>query len=295
MKKALQAIKQSWGLLKSNPLIAFPFVLFALLEGMVLYLLFLAPQEPISKVLAPPIARFLGEQYIRYPGHLFGLPELFSNARLCLSFLPGMFISAYFIGLVADVKLSRKTSRRYRIKNALRRFFALLVIWVLGISLFITWIPGIGFIKPLEVLYVQAASWSDSKGYLISLQFLVFFLSFWAQILFLYALPLVILTGQSLFKALIGNFRYLWRLFLPTTVCIFVAALLYLGLYFFEKDLVGLAARTSPEMIVVVLSAGIPLTLIINLLVTTTSTLLFIDEQETDSQVSLDISEEASS
>ena len=76
MKKAFQAIKQSWNLLKKHPLIIFPFVLFALLEAMALYLLFLAPQEPFAKLLAPPIARFFGEQFIRYPGHLLLLPKL---------------------------------------------------------------------------------------------------------------------------------------------------------------------------------------------------------------------------
>ena len=285
MKKALQAIKQSWDILKTSPSLATPFVLFALLEGMMLYLLFLAPQEPFARLLAPPIARFFGEQSIRYPGHLLMLPQLLYYAKLFLSFLPGMFISAYFIGLIADVKLKRKTSRRYRIKTALRRFFALLVIWGFGI----------GVLKLVELLYVQAIGWGDSQGYRTTLQFLVYFLSFWFQILFLYALPLVILAEQSLLKALIGNFRYLGRLFVPTTICIFLAALIYLGVYIFEKDLIRLAARTEPEIIVVVLAAGIPLTLIINLLVTTATTLLFIDEQETDPMVSLDISKEASS
>lgn len=285
MKKALQAITQSLGLLRTHPSIALPFVLFALLEGITLYILFLAPQEPFAKLLAPPIARFFGEQSIRYPGHLLMLPQLLYDAKLFLSFLPGMFISAYFIGLVADVKLTRKTSRRYRIKNALNRFFALLIIWGFGI----------GVLKLVELLYVQAIGWSDSQGYRTTLQFLVYFLSFWFQILFLYALPLVILAKQSLFKALIGNFRYLARLFVPTTICIFLAALIYLGVYIFEKDLIRLAARNTPEIIVVVLAAGIPLTLIINLLVTTATTLLFIDEQETDPTVSLETGEEASS
>ena len=278
MRKAFHVVSQSCSILKRHPLFAFPFVLLALLEGIALYLLFLAPQEPFAKLLAPPIARFWGDQFVHYPGHLFLLPRLFYYAKLLLSFMPGMFVSAYFIGLIADVKLKRKTSRRYRIKTALHRFFALFIIWGFGM----------GVLKLVEILYTQAAGWGDdSKVYLTSLQFLVFFLSFWAQILFLYALPLVILAGQSLFGALIGNFRYLKRLFLPTTFCIFLAAFLYLGLYIFEKDLVGLAARTSPEIIVVVLAVSIPLTMVINLLMTTATTLLFIDEQETDPQVSI--------
>lgn len=295
MKKAFQALRQSWDLLKDNPLLTSPFILLALAEGITLYLLFLAPQEPFSKLLAPPIARFFGEQFVHYPGHLLKLPTLFYFAKIVLSFLPGMFLSAFFVGLIGDIKLDRTTSLRRHIKAPIRRFFALFIIWGLGTSFFIIWLPYLGFLKPLEMLYIEAISWGDSKGYLIFLEFLVFVLSFWIQILFLYALPLVILAEQSLFKALIGNFRYLRHLFLPTTVCLFMAALLYAGFYFFERDTIGLAVRNSPEIIVVITAIGIPITMIINLLVTTTSTLLFIDEQKTDPKISLVTGKEASS
>ncbi|MFT6355550.1 MAG: hypothetical protein ACJAXD_002546 [Cryomorphaceae bacterium] len=285
MKKAFQAIKESCGLLKNNPFLALPFVLFALLEGIALYLLFLAPQEPFSKVLAPPIARIWGEQFVHYPWHLLKLPQLFYYAKLyALSLLPGMFLSAIVVGLVGDIKTEQVPKFRRHIKTSFHRFIALTIIWGLGI----------GVIKLFEFLYIQAIGWGESKTYLTSLQFLIYFLSFWVQILFLYAIPLVILTKQSLFKALINNFRYLGRLFLPTSLCVFLAALLYLGLYIFEKDLIGLASRTSPEIIVVVLAISIPLTFVINLLVTITSTVLFVNEQSNDPRVSLIISKASS-
>lgn len=284
MKKAINAIAQSFGLLKNRPSIAVPFGLFAICEGIALYLLFLAPQDPFAKVLAPPIARMYGEQYVHYPWHLLKLPELFYYARLALSFLPGMFLSAIVVGLVGDIKTEQVPKFRRHIRTSVRRFFSLLIIWLLGF----------GVLKLVEISYIKTAGLVESKAYFTTLQFLVYFLSFWAQILFLYAVPLVILTKQSLFKALINNFRYLKRLFLPTSLCIFLASLIYIGLYFFEKDIVGLAARTSPEMIVVILAASIPLTFIINILVTMISAVLFIDEQSNDSKVSL-ITNEVSS
>ena len=286
MKKALQAIAQSWSLLRTRPSLALPFVLFALLEGITLYLLFLAPQEPFSKLLALPIVRFFGEQAISYPGHILVLPQLSYYYKATLAFLPGMFISAFFIGLIGDIKLDRTTSLRRHIKAPVHRFFALLIIWGLG---------TIGVLKLIKLFYVQAIGWSDSQGYLTTLQYLFHFLSFWSQILFIYALPLIILAEQSLFRALIGNFRYLGRLFMPTTICAFLSAVIYLVVFVFDKDLMQLAARTAPEIIVVILAVGIPVTLIINLLMITATTLLFIDEQKTDSQVSIVISKEASS
>ena len=287
MKKAFLAIKQSFGLLKSYPLLVLPFVLLALFDGMALYFLFLAPQEPFAKLLAPPIAHFYGEQFVHYPWHLLKLPILFTYARLFLGFLPGMFLNAFAIGLIGDIKLDRSISLSYHSKNAIRRFFALLVIWLLSISFFIIWIPKVGIIKPFELLCIQAMGWNDSKGYLTFLEFLFYFLSYCLQILFLYALPLVILAEQSLFRALIANFRYLKRLFFPTLVCISLVALFYLSIYIFERDLYGLADRKSPEIILVVLAASIPVSLVINIFIITTSTLLFIDEQKSDPRISL--------
>ena len=278
MRKAFKVIKQSWGLLKDHPLLALPLVLFALTEGIVLYLLFLAPQEPFAKLLTPPITRFLGEQSIRYPNHILILPKVFNFTKLYFLDLLLVFLSALLIGLIGYIQFGRNTSLRYHVKILFHRFFSLFSIWLLNL----------GVLKLIEVIALQAFGWGDSKVYLTSIKFLFYFLSFWVQILFLYALPLIILAEKSLFKALIGNFRYLWRLFLPTTVFIFLAALLYLGIFIFQVDyLMDLANRTLPEIIVVSMTANILFTLVINLFITTTTTLLFIDEQETDPKTSL--------
>ena len=284
MKKAFNAIKQSCGLVKNYPSLMMPFVLLAIFESIALYLLFLAPQDPFAKVLAPPIAQIYGEKFVHYPWHLSKLPQLFYYAKLFLSFLPGIFFSAIVVGLVGDIKTEKKPKFRRHIRTSFHRFIGFTIIWALGI----------GVLKLVEFVYIKAIGWGESKAYLTTLQFLIYFLSFWVQILFLYAIPFIVLTKQSLFKVLINNFRYLKRLFIPTSLCIFVASLIYLGLYIFEKDIIVLAARTSPEMIVVILAIGIPLTFVINLLVTTVSAVLFIDEQSNDPQVSL-ISSEVSS
>ncbi len=284
MKKALKAIKQSCGLVRNYSFLVTPFALFAILEGLALYLLFLAPQDPFAKVLAPPITRIWGEQFVHYPWHLLKLPQLFYYVKLFLSFLPGIFLSAIVVGLVGDIKTEQVPKYRRHVRSGFHRFLGLAVIWALGI----------GVLKLIEFIYIKAIGLGDSKVYLTILQYLVYFLTFWAQTLFLYAIPLIVLTKQSLLKVLLNNFRYLKRLFAPTSVCIFIASFIYLGLYIFEKDIIGLAARTSPEMIVVILAIGIPLTFFINIFVTTVSAVLFIDEQSNDPQVSLTSSEVSS-
>ena len=294
MKKTFKAIKQSIGLIKNYPFLVVPFVLLAILECIALYLLFLAPQDPFAKVLAPPIVQIFGEKFVHYPWHLLKLPQLFGFAKLVLSFLPGIFLSAIVAGLIGDIKTEQIPKFRRHIRTGFHRFMELTVIWGLGTSLFFVWMPGIGVFRPLEMLFLQITELSDSQKYITSLEFLFYFLSFWVQILFLYAIPLVVLTKQSLFRVLANNFRYVKRLFIPTSLCIFIASIIYLGLYIFERDIIGLAARTSPEIIVVILAAGIPLSFVINLFVTIVSTVLFIDEQSNDPQVSL-ISSEVSS
>lgn len=273
MKKVFRAISQSCQLIVRHPFIASPFVVLALCEALTLYLLFLAPQEPFSKVLAPPIERIWGEQFVHYPWHLLVLPKLFSNVRLyLLSFLPGMFISAIVVGLVGDIQTGQAPKFRRPLKTSLRRFFSLLVIWLLNL----------GVLKLIEFAFVKTIGWGESKAYVTTLEFSAYFIVFLAQALFLYAIPAIILAKQSLFKALLNNFRYYKKLFLPTSLCFIMASLIYLGLYFFERDIQGIAARTQPEIIVVILSASIAVTFVVNIFITMVTTILFVDEQSND-------------
>jgi|GEM_PF-4497492 len=272
MNKAFAAIKQAAVLLRRHPWVALPFVILAITEGIVLYLLFLAPQQPFASLLAPPIERFYGERYVHYPWHLLKLPELFFQCKMLLSLLPGMFLSAVLVGLVGDIQLSKRPTFWKHLNTSAHRFFTLLCIWLLNL----------GAIKLIGMFSTQTFAWAKAHDFLFPAQLLAFFLSFWVQMLFLYTLPLIMLFNDSLLQALLKNFRYLKRLFFPTSVCLLIGALFYLGLFYLELDLKNLATRISPEVIVVVLSGGILMTLVINLFVTTTSTLLFIQDDSTD-------------
>lgn len=123
MNKTFAAIKQAALLLRHHPSVALPFVMLAAVEGVVLYLLFLAPQQPFATLLAPPIERFWGEQYVHYPWHLVKLPELFIPCKILLSFLPGMFLNAVFVGLIADVKTGNSTTFWKHFSTSVQRFF----------------------------------------------------------------------------------------------------------------------------------------------------------------------------
>lgn len=272
MFKAFTAIKQAFSLIKSHPWIIMPFVLLALFEGVVLYFLFLAPQQPFATLLAPPISRFYGEQFIHYPFNLFKLPVIFYHCKLAMSLLPGMILTVIVVGMIGDIKSDSKPSIFKHLKTCLQRFLALFIIWALNIGLFFL----------LSNFREQMFAWFGTMEHVLLLQLPLYFLSFWMQIIFIYAIPLIVLSKASLLRVLINNFLYLKRLFLPTSLCLLAAAIFYLGLFFVEIDIQGLATRISPEIVLVVLAGGIGLTFVINLLVTTTSTLLFVNEETTN-------------
>ena len=272
MKKAFKAIKESLDLFKSYPLIVLPFVFYALLEAMVLYLLFLAPQDPFAKLLAPPIRRFIGAEFVIYPLNLYKLPLLFSYAKIALSLMPGIFITAFLVGRTHSIRFGHDESRRFYFMTVFSRFFSLLFIWSLNIAV----------IKLLGPLFRQVISFGDSKTYLTFLQYSFYFIAYFVQITFLYMIPLVILAKKSFLRALITNFRYLIRLFVPTTVLILISALFYLGIYVLETNIPRLMVNTFPEISVIVLAAGIPFTFLINVFIVMTTTVLFINEEEND-------------
>lgn len=276
MFKAINIFKESLNILRRNPWIALPFLLLALFEAVTLYFIFLAPQQPFATLLAPPIARLYGEQFVHYPFHIYKLPEVFYHCKLLLSLMPGLVMSVIAIGLIGDTQRDIQPSPVKHFKTFLKRFFALGIIWGLNISLLLSLI----FVRS------QLLAGLGSSDFVILIQLSMYFISFWVYMVFLYAIPSIVLAQDSLLRALINNFRYLKRLFLPTTLCMFMAALLYLGLFFLEVNIQGLAARLSPEIIVVVLAGGICATFFVNLLVTTTSTLLFVSETSTNSTAS---------
>ena len=68
MKRAVKFWQDTFVLLNKYRSIFVPFFITVVLEGIVLYILYLAPQKPVSTVFAPPIRAFFGERFLHGNG-----------------------------------------------------------------------------------------------------------------------------------------------------------------------------------------------------------------------------------
>ena len=68
---------EAFYIFKKYPRTALPLLIMGILDFVALYLLYLAPQRPVSVLLAPPVRAFWGEQFLHYPMNLFLLPKLY--------------------------------------------------------------------------------------------------------------------------------------------------------------------------------------------------------------------------
>ena len=84
--------KEVGRIVAKRPTVALPFLIAGLINAIALYILYLAPQHPVSALLAPPIRVYFGEQFLHYPANFLLLPRLFYAGEMVIDAFFGMFM-----------------------------------------------------------------------------------------------------------------------------------------------------------------------------------------------------------
>ena len=108
----------------------------------------------------------------------------------------------------------------------------------------------------------------------------IYYLRFIMQFLFLYALPLIVLEQKPFFAALLDNFKVLWKVLFPTLIVFAAGASLFLPVFYLKVKTTVLMGRFFPEVVIYILSLEIIITFILNCLLTTITTHLFLNERK---------------
>lgn len=253
--------KETFDTIKKNPTILLLFVILGVIEALALLVVFFSHSEPLSGLLAPPIRRFWGDQFLHYPQNFILLPKLFKYARLMLTASLGLFFTAVVIKKVESVHQGGTESGIVSAGGlAFRRYFRLLIVWVPFFFLLRyiagTWIPK------LE---------AGPAGQFAA----VFVLAMTAQMLTAFLYPAVVLSERNFFKSIFGAFglelRYAPRILLVFSIPILVGV----GVAF-AKSLTFFYMRIMPELVLVVLALSIPVMVVVDMLITVAATILYL-------------------
>ena len=269
MKTVFKIWGETFSLLTKHPKIIFPLVITAILNAGSVYLMYLAPQRPVYFLLGPPVRRFFGERFLHYPLNFFILPKLCNYAEIFISAFFGMLMTAVTIGMIADVLKKERPSFLVNFITGIKRYF----------SLFIVWVITFGFVI---VVTKFLPVWLKAQGEIKKTAFIsIYFLSaVFVQVLFIYAVPSLIIKKKKLFPALKENFVVLSKKFIPTIILAMLPAIFYIPVIIAKTNIVFLAKKLFPEIVLVILGISVAVSFLIDMIVTVSTTVLFLEEDK---------------
>jgi len=258
--RIVEIYKQVFSVLRKSPTIVFLFVLLAFFDLVALIVLYFAPSPPVSNILAPIIRSFWGEYYLHYPHNFLLLPKLFAHAHFLISTIFGVLFTGIIIKKIEAETLGQKISTFSAAAPVFKRYVALVAVWLVSYGVFRFLLKGILMLLPHN-LWLQLVS-----GFLLGLA---------VQSIFIFLMPALILIENGFFKTLLEGFRFGIKNIVLTSALICVPT--FFGLLLsITKLYTPFFVRINPESILWILTGSIVITLWVDILVTSSATLLFL-------------------
>ncbi len=238
----------------------FLFLAVAFFDLIALTLLYFAPSPPVSNVLAPIIRTFWGEDYLHYPQNFVILPKLFSHAHFLISTVLGVFITGVIIKKIEADTLGQELSTLLAASRILKRYLSLVAIWLVSYGIFVFALKGILPLLPHN-LWIQLGA-----GFLLGLLI---------QSMLAFLLPALVIVENGFFKAAWEGLLFGLKNIAFTSALIFVPMLFVLILSI-ARLFVPVFIQVHPELVLWVLAVGIVISLVVDILITSSATLLFL-------------------
>lgn len=252
--------KQSLIALSHNPTILLLFILIALLDFAALISLFLAHSWPFSIVLAPIIRTFWDDRYLHYPDNFLLLPKIFNHAHVVISGLFGVVVSGVVIKKLEAWSKGGKISTLAAAAPVLKKFFSLFSVWIAAYFIFTFAVKGIMHLIPKSLLP------QFFGGYASALVF---------QSLLMFLLPAMLLGEKGFLKNFASGIVFGFKNFIPTVLLISLPVLV-LVIYSFLKSVTPILVQNFPEAVLWILAGGILVSMIVDLILTSTTTLFYL-------------------
>lgn len=284
-KKGLvgKVFNKTFQALKQYPLILAPFVIFTLIEFIVLICLYTIPRVPLVSVFGPVVRTFWGEKFLHYPYNLLILPKLSYYSRMFLSIFIGSLLIGIAITLVEAWYSKKPLKPGKAFILAFKKYISLLaVILVLtAVYFFLEKALTAGMIKYFtaghkKLLFIKVDVWLGPL-----LPTLTFLLALILQSAFAYAIPGIIIGKEKLIKSMVSSFSLFGKLFIPTLILVGLPMLMFVPVLALIYNSTFLISKLFPEIILYVLTAGVIInSLFIDLCIAVFTTQVYLMRRE---------------
>jgi len=279
IKKAYLNTKQS---VKNAPAIFIPFIIFAIIEFIALICIYLAPRMPLRLILGPPIRTFWGEGFLHYPLNFLLIPKLMSLSRMFLSIIFSSVLTGMAVVIISDIYNKKHLNLETAFKSALKKYISLFSIVFILILLYygLIKIVNTGLAKYFiaghtRLLFLGVRAWLGPILFVIN-----FILGVLIQSAFIYAIPTLIIENEKLPKSITRSFALFKKLFVPTLILVGLPILFYIPIVIIQGNSTILMNKLFPEFILWVAILGIIVNALIDLVITTSCTFLYLMNRE---------------
>lgn len=275
--------KLSFSTLIKNPVLLFPLAIAGLIKGVVLVFLYYYSRKPLSYLFAPLLKYFQRDFYLHYPANFILMAKLEYYMNIAIGIIFVSFLAGWMIYLINSQLRKAPLQLAQGLKITFFHYLSLMAVWI------IVSIIAIGMFRSQSILlrkyFSIYSSFFGLKPGQIS-QLLIFINLLLASIIetiFAYAAPSIIIEKRSFFRSLKRSFGLLKSLFLSTFILIFVPSLLGVPVSLLKYNLTRLMVKFFPEITLIILGLGIVVVFIVDSIVLTSVTMLFILNKETES------------
>ena len=276
-------LKASLNSLYQNPVIIFPTLTLTFIQLLTLELLYFAPQYPLSFFFAPLIREIWSEEYIHYPLNLILLPKIFYYAQMFIYLFIGAFLLAFSSKIVAILNDHPRVNMRIAFKETLKSYVHIFCASIISFALFQLFANG--YLALLQVFIktksVKLTTLFWSKALLWTIPYVQFLIGILATTLVVYVIPIIVIENKKIFAALVKNLKILFRTFPTALAIVALPSLFYLPILVMRNNIPIFMNTIGPEIQLMIIIAGLMVSLAIDLVIVTSITTFYLFMNET--------------
>lgn len=229
-----------------------PFLIYAIMQVLLLYSLTNFSQSPFSNVLVPIVQKTFGEAALHYPNFYLILTSMFSQINIILSGSIGIIFVGMATHLFALNFKDSKTSFGEAFKMTITKYVVLFLIWVIVSAL--TFLMIIGLPATLKQFF--------QNEYLLGriFDFVGLLFGIIVTSMFSYTTVLVVLERKKLLQVISNTFSIFIKNPGTSFFLIAIPTVFYFPVSYLSRRIDLIFEKFSPEAIVTILAIGIVIT-----------------------------------
>lgn len=265
-----------------HPIIVYPTIILALIQFLVLEILYFSPRYPLSQFFSPLISHVWSEDFLHYPMDLVLLPKMFYYAQILVYVFGGALLLAMTTHIVATINNNHRPNLKNSLRESARFYIHILFCFILSLILFqIFSSMYASFVNTLfKIKTTGGAMAAFQKTLLWATPYIQFFIGILITTLLIYIVPIIIIEKKKIIGATLLNLKVLLRSFRTSFLVVLIPTLFYLPILVARNNIELLASATLPEIQIFIIVLGVVVTMAIDLIILTTITThyLFLKE-----------------